>query len=162
MEQALPANTTASRSMILNTLQIDSNSVITQAQLLTLHNNFNLLIRDLLNKICQLVTNLQQHLQNITYLSEPPDFTPSDSNMLNVNGTNWASILNAHVSVMITALKSQSSSKYDRSVMNDHAWTWMQEMHNYMWFYDKHSAFVDEHVKINHIRDFLTNKTLKL
>ena len=31
-----------------------------------------------------------------------------------------------------------------------------------MWFYDKHSAFIDECVKINHIRDFLTDKTLKL
>ena len=132
MKQAPPANITASRSTILNTSQIDPNAAVTQAQLLTLHNNFDLSIRDLLNEICQLATNLQQHSQDITHSSEPPDFTPSDSNVLNVNGTNWASILNAHVSVMITALKSQSSSKYDRSVMNDHAWTWMQEMCNYM------------------------------
>ena len=95
--------------------------MITQAQLLTLHNNFNLSIRDLLNEICQLVTNLQQHSQDITHSSEPPDFTLSDSNMLNVNDMNWASILNAHVSVMITTLKPQSSNKYDESVMNDHA-----------------------------------------
>ena len=132
MEQALPANTTAPRSIILNTLQVNSNAVITQAQLLTLHNNFNLSIRDFLNKICQLVTNLQQHLQNITHLSEPSDFTPSDNNMLNVNDTNWASILNAYMSVTITTLKSQSFNKYDRSVINDHAWTWMQKMCNYM------------------------------
>ena len=59
MEQALPANITASKLMILNTSQIDSNVVITQAQLLILHNNFNLLIRDLLNKIYQLAINLQ-------------------------------------------------------------------------------------------------------
>ena len=123
MKQALPANTTASRSMILNTSQIDSNAAVTQAQLLTLHNNFDLSIRDLSNEICQLVTNLQQHPQDITHSSESPDFTPSDSNVLNVNGTNWASILNAHASVTIITLKSQSSSKYDRSIMNDHAWT---------------------------------------
>ena len=132
IKQTSSANTTASRSMILNTSQIDSDAVITQAQLLTLYNNFDLLIRDLSNEICQLVTNLQQHLQDITYLSEPPAFTLSDSNVLNVDDINWASILNAHVSVMIAALKSQSSSKYDRSVTNDHVWTWMQEMHNYM------------------------------
>ena len=51
MEQTLPANTTAPRSTILNTLQIDPNAAVTQAQLLTLHNNFDLLIRDLLNEI---------------------------------------------------------------------------------------------------------------
>ena len=121
MEQAPPANTTASKSIILNTLQIDLNAAVTQAQLLTLHNNFNLLIRELLNEICQLVTNSQQHLQNITHLSKPSTFTLSDSNMLNVNDINWASILNAHVSVMIITLKSQSSSKYNKSVMNNHA-----------------------------------------
>ena len=88
MEQAPPANTTASRSMILNTLQIDPNAVVTQAQLLILHNNFNLLIRDLLNKIHQLATNLQQHSQNITHSFKPPDFTLSDSNMSNVNDIN--------------------------------------------------------------------------
>ena len=162
MKQAPPANTTAPRSMISNTSQIDPNAAVTQAQLLTLHNNFDLLIRDLLNEICQLVTNLQQHLQNITHSSEPPAFTLSDSNMLNVNDTNWVSILNAHVSVIITALKLQSSSKYDRSVVNNCVWTWMQEMHNYIWFYNKHSAFVNECVKINHIRGFLTDKVLKL
>ena len=121
MEQAPPANTTAPRSMISNTSQIDPNAAVTQAQLLTLHNNFDLLIRDLLNEICQLVTNLQQHLQNITHSSESSDFTLSNSNMLNVNDINWASILNAYVSNTITAPKSQSSSKYDRSVINDHA-----------------------------------------
>ena len=136
--------------------------MVTQAQLLTLHNNFDLLIRDLLNKVCQLVINLQHHLQNITHSSESSDFTPSDNNMLNVNNTNWASILNAYVSVTIITSKLQSFSKYDRSVINDHAWTWMQEMCNYMWFYDKHSAFIDKHVKINHIRGFLTSKVLKL
>ena len=88
MKQALPANITAFRSMILNTLQIDLNAAVMQAQLLTLHNNFNLLIRDLLNKIYQLVINLQQCLQNITHLSEPSDFTLSDSNMLNINDIN--------------------------------------------------------------------------
>ena len=123
MEQAPPANTTASKSIILNTLQIDLNAAVTQAQLLTLHNNFNLLIRDLSNEIYQLVTNLQQHPQDITHSSEPTNFTPSDSNMSNVNGTNWASILNAHVSVTITALKLQYSNKYDRSITNDYAWT---------------------------------------
>ena len=121
MKQASPANTTILRSMISNTLQIDSDAAVTQAQLLTLHNNFNLLIRDFLNKIHQLVINLQQHSQNITHSSEPSAFTLSDSNMLNVNDTNWASILNAHVSVTITAFKSQSFNKYDRSVVNDHA-----------------------------------------
>ena len=120
MEQTLLTNTTASRSMILNTSQIDPNAAVTQTQLLTLHNNFNLSIRDLLNEICQLATNLQQHSQDITHSSEPPDFTLSDSNMLNVNDMNWASISNAHVSVTIITLKSQSSSKYDRSVTNDH------------------------------------------
>ena len=59
IEQAPPANITASRLMILNTSQIDSNAAVTQVQLLILHNNFKLLIRDLLNKICQLATNLQ-------------------------------------------------------------------------------------------------------
>ena len=59
MKQTSPANITASRLMILNTSQIDLNAAVTQAQLLTLHNNFDLLIRDLLNEICQLVTNLQ-------------------------------------------------------------------------------------------------------
>ena len=136
--------------------------MITQAQLLILHNNFDLLIRDLLNKICQLIINLQQGLQNITHLSKSSNFTLSDSNVLNVNNINWVSILNAHVSVMIAALKLQSSSKYDKSVMNDHVWIWMQKMCNYMWFYDKHSAFVDKCVKINYIRDFLTDKMLKL
>ena len=105
MKQTSPANITASRLIILNTLQIDPNAAVTQAQLLILHNNFNLLIRDLSNKIYQLVTNLQQHLQNITHSSEPSDFTLSDSNMSNVNDINWASILNAHVSVMIVTLK---------------------------------------------------------
>ena len=62
MEQAPPENTTAPRSMISNTSQIDSDAAVMQAQLLTLHNNFDLLIRDLLNEIYQLVTNLQQHL----------------------------------------------------------------------------------------------------
>ena len=123
MKQALSANTTASRSMISNTSQIDPNAAVTQAQLLTLHNNFDLLIRDLLNEIYQLVTNLQQHSKDITYSSEPSTFTLSDSNMSNVNDTNWASILNAHASVMIAALKLQSSSKYDESITNDHAWT---------------------------------------
>ena len=131
MEQALPANITASRLMILNTLQIDSDAVVMQAQLLTLHNNFDLLIRDLLNEIYQLVTHLQQHLQNITHSSEPPAFTLSDSNMLNVNSTIWASILNAHASVIIVTSKSQSSNKYDESVVNDCVWTWMQKMCNY-------------------------------
>ena len=51
MEQTLSANTTASKLIISNTLQINSNAVVTQAQLLILHNNFDLLIRDLLNKI---------------------------------------------------------------------------------------------------------------
>ena len=88
MEQAPPANITAPRSMISNTLQIDPNAVIIQAQLLTLHNNFDLLIRDLLNKICQLVTNLQQHLQDITHSSKSPAFMSSDSNVLNVNDIN--------------------------------------------------------------------------
>ena len=88
IEQALPANITASRSIILNTSQMNLNAVITQAQLLILHNNFDLLIRDLLNKICQLVTNLQQHSQDITYLSESSAFTLSDSNMSNVNNIN--------------------------------------------------------------------------
>ena len=31
-----------------------------------------------------------------------------------------------------------------------------------MQFYNKHLAFIDKHVKINHIRDFLTDKVLKL
>ena len=88
MEHALPANTTVSRSMISNTSQIDSDTAVTQAQLLTLHNNFDLLIRDLSNEIHQLVINLQQHSQDITYSSEPSAFTLSDSNMSNVNGTN--------------------------------------------------------------------------
>ena len=162
MKQTLSANITVSRSTILNTSQIDSNAAVTQAQLLTLHNNFNLLIRDLLNEICQLVINLQQHLQNITHLSEPSDFTLSDNNMSNVNNTNWVSILNAHVSVMIITLKSQSFNKYDKSVTNNHVWIWMQKMCNYMWFYNKHSAFIDECVKINHIKDFLTDITMKL
>ena len=120
MEQALLANTTAPRSMILNTLQIEPNVAVMQAQLLTLHTNFNLLIRDLLNKIYQLVTNLQQHSQDITYLSESPAFMLSDSNMSNVNDTNWASILNVYVSVTIAALKSQSFIKYDKSIVNFH------------------------------------------
>ena len=132
IEQALPANTTASRSIISNTSQIDLNAAVTQAQLLTLHNNFDLLIRDLLNKIYQLVTNLQQHSQDITHSSEPSAFMPSDSNVLNINSINWASILNAHVSVIIITLKLQSSCKYDKSVVNDCAWTWMQKMYNYM------------------------------
>ena len=51
IKQTSSANITTSKSMILNTLQINSNVVIMQAQLLILHNNFNLLIRDLLNKI---------------------------------------------------------------------------------------------------------------
>ena len=59
MEQTLSANITVSRLIILNTSQIDSNAAVTQAQLLILYNNFNLLIRDLLNEICQLATNLQ-------------------------------------------------------------------------------------------------------
>ena len=70
--------------------------------------------------------------------------------------------MNAHISIIIITLKLQSSNKYDRSVTNDHAWTWMQKMCNYMWFYNKHSAFINKHVKINHIEDFLINKTLKL
>ena len=123
MKQALPANITASRLIISNTSQIDSNAAVMQAQLLILHNNFNLSIRDLLNKIHQLATNLQQHLQDITHLSESPAFTLSDNNMSNVNDINWASILNAHASVIIITLKSQSPSKYDESVINDHAWT---------------------------------------
>ena len=88
MEQASPANTTAPRSMILNTLQIDSDAVITQVQLLILHNNFDLSIRDLLNEICQLATNLQQHSQDITHSSGPPAFTLSNNNMFNVNDIN--------------------------------------------------------------------------
>ena len=88
MEQTLSANITVSRSTILNTLQIDSNAAVTQAQLLILHNNFNLLIRDLLNEICQLVINLQQHSQNITHSSKSSAFTLSDNNMLNVNDIN--------------------------------------------------------------------------
>ena len=121
MEQVPPANITASRSTILNTSQIDPNAAVMQAQLLTLHNNFELLIRDLLNEIHQLVTNLQQCSQDVTHLSRPSDFTPSDSNMSNVNGTNWASISNAYVSVTITTLKPQSSSKYDESITNNYA-----------------------------------------
>ena len=120
MKQTLSANITASRLMILNTLQINLNVVITQAQLLILHNNFNLLIRDLLNEICQLVINLQQHSQNITHLFKSSNFTLSDNNMLNANDINQISILNAHVSVIIITLKSQSLNKYDRSVVNDH------------------------------------------
>ena len=115
MEQTSSANITTSRSIILNTSQIDLNVVIIQTQLLILLNSFNLSIRDLLNKICQLVTNLQQHLQSITYQSKPPTLTLSDSNMLNVNNTNWVSIWNAHVSIMIITLKSQSSSKYNEA-----------------------------------------------
>ena len=88
MEQTLSANTTASKLMILNTLQIDSNAAVTQAQLLTLHNNFNLLIRDLLNEICQLVINLQQYSQDITHLSKSSAFTLSDNNVSNVNNIN--------------------------------------------------------------------------
>ena len=87
MKQALSANTTVFRSTISNTSQIDLNAAVMQAKLLTLHNNFILLIRDLLNKICQLVTNLQQCSQDITHLSQSSDFTLSDSNMLNVNDT---------------------------------------------------------------------------
>ena len=88
MKQTSSANTTVSKSTILNTLQIDLNAVITQAQFLTLHNNFNLLIRELLNKIYQLIINLQQYLQNITHSSEPPAFMLSDNNMLNANNIN--------------------------------------------------------------------------
>ena len=88
MEQAPPANTTAPRLMILNTSQIDLNAAVMKAQLLILHNNFDLLIRDLLNEICQLATNLQQHSQDITHLFKPSDFTLSDSNVSNVNDIN--------------------------------------------------------------------------
>ena len=88
MEQAPLANITASKLMILNTSQINLNAAVMQAQLLILHNNFNLLIRELLNKIHQLVTNLQQHSQDITHLSESPAFTLSDNNVLNVNDIN--------------------------------------------------------------------------